>query len=119
MQDFSHLPQELHLSGSTLMPPLMRMACLGHPFSQIPHSVHISALIRAFTALSNTSLAFFASGAVTDTWPPPKSFALPFGIFSSAISNSGEYFTSPTVLRASSTYEKSLTLSILTTASME
>ena len=103
MQDFSHLPQELHLSGSTLIPPFMRMACLGHPFSQMPHSVHISALIRAFTALSNTFLAFLASGAVTETCPPPNSLALPFGSFSSAISNSGEYFTSPTVLRVSST----------------
>ena len=103
MQDLSHLPQELHLSGSTLMPPSMRMAFRGQPFSQIPHSVHIWARIRALTDLSKILVTFLSSGAFTDTCPPPNSLALPTGSLSRAISYSPSYLTSPTVRRASAT----------------
>ncbi len=58
MHERSHLPHEVHLPGSTLIPPSMVMACFGQPFSHIPHSVHIIARISALTALSNTTLAF-------------------------------------------------------------
>ena len=119
MPDLSHLPQRVHLSGSTLMPPSILMARRGHPFSQMPHSVHIIALISALTDLSNTLLALEASGAFTETCPPPKSLALPTGSLSSAISYSSEYLASPTVRRASSVYEKSLCLGTETTASTE
>ena len=101
------------------MPPDMRMALLGQPFSQIPHSVHIWARMRAFTDLSKIPLTLPSSGAFTDTWPPPNSLALPMGSLSSAISYSASYLTSPTVRRASATYEKSLARGIVTTASME
>ena len=103
MQDLSHLPQELHLSGSTLIPPEMEIAFLGQPFSQIPHSVHIWARISALTDLSKMRLTFRSSGALTDTCPPPKSLALPIGSLSSAISYSPSYLTSPIVRSASAT----------------
>ena len=101
MHDPAQSPQESHLPGSTLMPPEMVIACRGHFLAHIPHSVHISARIRAFAAVSNSFLAFLASGAVTEICPPPNSLAFPAGVRRSAISYSGEYLASPAVLRAS------------------
>ena len=119
MQEDSHFPQEMHFSGSTFIPPLILIALRGQAFAQIPHWVQSSARSSALTAFSKVLSAPLASSAVTDTCPPPKSLALPVFILARAISNSGEYFTSPTVLRASSTYAKSLLRGTVTMASME
>ena len=77
MHEASHLPQEVHLSGSTLMPPFILMACLGQDLAQMPHSVHSSARTRAFPALANMRSASSAFSAVTEICPPPNSLARP------------------------------------------
>lgn len=108
MHDDSHFPQCIHFLASTRNPFFMVMACFLHFFAHIPHEVHICALRSALTLLSKRISASFFSLHTTETCPPPKSLAVPVLVFTSAISNSSEYFTSPTVLKASSTEEKSL-----------
>ena len=103
MQAFSHLPQEVQEAGSTLIPPFILMALCGHDLAHMPQEVQSSARMSALTAFSNILSALCASAAVTDTCPPPNNRARPYFVLTRAISNSGEYFTSPTVLRESST----------------
>ncbi|MPN34815.1 hypothetical protein SDC9_182309 [bioreactor metagenome] len=97
----------------------MTIALRGHFSAHMPQDVHIWALRRAFAALSNIVSAPSSVFDTTDISPPPKSFAVAPLVLTMAISNSSEYLTSPIVLRASATEEKSLDLGILAMASTE